>query len=111
MMGSVLDSVLGDHEHRLSLGEVGRVDQSCDPLSGLTLPEVDTECGRVTDDVSTDGPGGVSEERVGFRRDLVGDGDDRVVHGGEVEQVVHVAVEDLLPLRECTPSDVLRPEV
>ena len=46
----------------------------------------------MTDDVSTDGPGGVSEERVGFRRDLVGDGDDRVVHGGEVEQVVHVAV-------------------
>ena len=65
----------------------------------------------MADDGTSDGPHGVPEERIGLGGDLVRDGDRGVVDCGEVQQVVHVAVEDLLPLRECAPAEVFAAEV
>ena len=110
-VSGVLDPVLGHHEHRLPLRQIGGIDEPGDPLSGLALSQVDPEGGRVSHDMASDGPGGVAEERIGLCRDLVGHGDDRVVDGGEVQQVVHMAVEDLLPLGQRAAADVLRTEV
>src|SRR3989449_4859978 len=108
---SVADSVPGDAEDRLGLGEVRGVDQSSNPLPAFRLAQIYTERRAVADDVASNRPGGIPEERIGLRMDLVRDVDHGVVDVPEPHQLVDVLVQELLTLGEHTPTDVLGSEV
>ena len=65
----------------------------------------------VPDHVPANGNCGVSEQDVRPAHDLVGYEYDDVVHFSQSHQRVHVLVQFLLPVRQCSPSNVFRPEL
>ncbi len=65
----------------------------------------------MSEDVSSCGPHGVSEEGLGVGLDLVGDDDCEVEGLGYSEEFVEVAVEALLSFGEAFAADVFASEV
>src|SRR5512136_777920 len=106
-----LEARLLHHEDRLALGQVRAVHELRDPLPALALPEVDPEGRGVADDVPANGFRRVAEEDRRVGEDLVRNEADGIVLVQELEEVVHVPVQLLLPGREGPPPGVLGPEV
>jgi len=66
---------------------------------------------RMSKDVSSRWPNGVSEESLRVCLDLVGQDDDQVQRLGDPRELVQMCVEFLLTLTKILPANVFAPEV
>ena len=103
---SIAEAFFGDLVDAFAIREVWRVNQSSNATSAFGLSKVQSEGAGVGKDVATDGLGWVAPHGVWFGVHLVGDQDQRIVHIGQLLQVLEMAVQLVLPTSEqsVTPA-------
>ena len=103
--------MLIDLEDSLHFGEVGAVDEPCNPGVSLGFSEEEAVCSRVRNNVAACGSVGVAEEGLRVGLALVGYDYGKVLDLCEAKQFVEVAVQLLLSLAEVLSTDVFSSEM
>ena len=108
---SIPQSFLSHLIDALTIWKVRRIDEAGDPSSSLGFSQVQSEGARVSQDVTSNGFRRIPPHGVRLRMNLIRYEHERIVHIGQLLQVLQVPIQFLLPIGEHATANVFGSEM